>query len=290
MALDFRCPKENRLRTVLCMPADAKAGDLIALAHYLLTPKFEIEGIVINGSKNKEDNSALRMLKALEAYVNCPVVFDSQSALENGEENKAVEAVDFIIRQCRLNDERPLYISVMGALTTVAAAYLKAPEIVRYITVIWAGGAPWRGGGYEENLNKDILAAEILFASDADLWQIPRDTYGRICISGAEIQQKIAPFGQAGNLISECAVREIQKRNDYTDMLILPGEAVFGALFNPFDHAYEWLPAPKINHQMYYIHHQKRCAVRVYYFLDSRMILEDLYSKLAVLFGEGGRR
>lgn len=281
MELDFKCPKKNRLRTVLCMPAEPDAGALIALAHHLLTPKFEVEGIVLEGGAKQAGQKTERLLKLLGDRGRCPV-FCGASSVEDTES----EGTAFIRSCCKAGS--PLYVNVLGGLTAAAAAYAGAPEACSGMTVIWAGGAAWPGGGPEKFMAQDIDAANELWNAGIPFWQIPRDTYQRISVSGAELEQRIRPYGELGAYLAECAKEEIVQRGTYTDALVLPQEAVFGALFNPFDHSYECRPAPRINHEMYYVHNQHRKPLRVYYFLDSRMILEDFYAKLAILYGEGG--
>lgn len=282
MELDFKCPERNRLRTVLCMPAEPDAGALMALTHHLLTPKFEVEGIVIEGGKKEMGQKTEQVLKLLGDHGRCPVYFGASSV----KEDKDSEGSAFIRSCCKT--ESPLYVNVLGGLTTAAAAYVGEPEQCPGMTVIWAGGAPWPGGGPEKFMAQDIDAANELWGAGIPFWQIPRDTYQRICISGAELERRIQPHGALGAYLAECAKEEITRRGTYTDALILPQEAVFAALFNPFDHSYECRPAPRINHEMYYVHNQHRKPIRVYYFLDSRMILEDLFAKLEILYGEGG--
>lgn len=290
MELDFKCPKRNRLRTVICISEKSDTGGLMALAHYLLTPKYEVEGIIITGGNGKKENSKIvRLLEILKIHGEYPVVGGAERKIDEHERFVESEGADFICEQLKKEDERPLYVSVLGELTDAASAYSLLPEKCNKMHIIWAGGAPWPGGGREEFLERDINAANILLGSDVPFWQIPRDTYQRLCISSAELQARILPFGKLGKYLAVNAMEEIRNRKDYSDALILPGEAVFGALFNPFDHSYECCPAPRVNHQMYYIHNQYRRPVRVYYFLDSRMILEDFYSKLAVLYGKEER-
>ena len=60
----------------------------------------------------------------------------------------------------------------------------------------------WRGsyphGGKEFNLMNDIAAANILFSSSAEVWQIPADVYCKPKVGLAELQYKVAPGGRSG--------------------------------------------------------------------------------------------
>lgn len=288
MKLDYKCPDQNKLRVILCISANPTAGGLLTLAHHLLTPKFKVEGIVLQDCKDKENNGVADLLEVMELNGRYPVFAGTSSKLEDVYVPLESEGAEFIISECGKHDDRMLHVNVLGKLTDVASAYLKKPKTCRNMNVIWAGGAPWPCGGPEEILEQDINAANVLMASDVKFWQIPRNAYQQMKVSGAEIQARMQPYGALGGHLASKVCEEIMARGDFMDTLVLPGESVYGALFNPFDHSYECLPAPKINHQMYYVRNQYRHPVRVYYFMDSRMILEDLYTKLAVLSREEG--
>ena len=65
------------------------------------------------------------------------------------------------------------FVTAIGAITNVASAILKHPEIKEKIGVIWLGGhARWFNGA-EFNLQGDVNAANAVFASDVPLLQFP---------------------------------------------------------------------------------------------------------------------
>ena len=51
------------------------------------------------------------------------------------------EAVDDLIARARASDpDDPLFVVALGAISNVASALLKAPDIVERISVVWIGG------------------------------------------------------------------------------------------------------------------------------------------------------
>ncbi|MBR4896041.1 MAG: nucleoside hydrolase [Clostridia bacterium] len=65
------------------------------------------------------------------------------------------------------------FVTAIGAITNVASAILKYPEIREKIGVIWLGGhAKWFNGA-EFNMQGDVNAANAVFASGVPLLQFP---------------------------------------------------------------------------------------------------------------------
>ena len=68
-----------------------------------------------------------------------------------------------------------LYILCQGAVTNLAAAFLRAPEIVSRVNVIWIGThgemneIPYR----EFNAGNDVEAANIVLSSGVNLSLVP---------------------------------------------------------------------------------------------------------------------
>ncbi|MBR4940781.1 MAG: nucleoside hydrolase [Clostridia bacterium] len=86
------------------------------------------------------------------------------------------DAADFIAAQAALHTpEKPLYVVAIGAITNVASALLKDPDIAEKCVIVWLGGHShdWPFGCSEFNMVQDIAAARVVFASGAPLVQLP---------------------------------------------------------------------------------------------------------------------
>ncbi len=85
------------------------------------------------------------------------------------------EASDNIINTV-MTSEEPVTIVAVGAITNVASAIVKCPDIVKKTGVVWLGGhALERPDTKEFNLKQDIPGAQVLFDSGIPLLQIPCD-------------------------------------------------------------------------------------------------------------------
>ena len=71
--------------------------------------------------------------------------------------------------------QKPLYIVAIGAITNVASAILKNPQMVENTVIIWLGG---RGlhmprGVQEFNMQQDIAAARVVMGCGVPVVQLP---------------------------------------------------------------------------------------------------------------------
>ena len=83
----------------------------------------------------------------------------------------------------------------------LAIAVLKKPEIISRLTAIVIAGGVYPKGGWEPNVESDLLAAQIVFDSGMNLWQIPMNVYGGSFISLAEVVDKVKTCGAIGDYL-----------------------------------------------------------------------------------------
>ena len=103
--------------------------------------------------------------------------------IENPEESEAVN--DLISRAMAVDDDNPLYVVAIGAITNVATcviapianvatAILLQPDIIKKIVVVWLGGNDLSWSHAKEfNLMQDVLAARTVFDSGVPLVLVP---------------------------------------------------------------------------------------------------------------------
>ena len=93
------------------------------------------------------------------------------------DEETAVEspaAADLAARAMNYTPEKPLYVLAIGAITNVASAILKNPDIIDRIVIVWLGGNALHWPENKEfNLYQDVAAARIIFECGAALVQLP---------------------------------------------------------------------------------------------------------------------
>ena len=202
----------------------------------------------------------------------------------------ASEGADEIIKEAMKDDSRQLFVTCLGSITDIAIAFLREPAIAKRMTMIWIGGGVYPKGNLEFNLFQDIRAAQILFASPLNIWQVPQSTYTQMMTSLAELEYKVLPQGKIGRYLFE----QMEEFNRYMAEGWPHGEnwcigdmATVAVLMNEGMDGVEYITrkAPKINLEETYSENPTGKEIRVYQRLSSRMAFEDFFSKLALLYG-----
>lgn len=292
--LDYTVPEYKRLRVIVDTDAACEADDPFAIAHALMCRKFEVKAIFAEqfGGPETTEKSYDEIMTILDAMdISVPVFMGEKGRLSEISGDEISPAAQFLIEEAMRGDDRPLYVLCLGAITNVASAMRRAPEIVSGMTVVWIGGQSYE---YftpkirEFNSGNDIEAANLVFSSGVELWQIPLDVYGTMRIGLAEIQYRIYPCGKIGKHLFENMVNyNMSKYAGWT-----PGESwalgdnpAVGVALDQSCGRYIFREAPIFNENTTYTFRPGRPKVRVYTSIDSRFILEDFISKLQLLYG-----
>lgn len=112
---------------------------------------------------------SLENLKSITHKGSAEFLKDKRTPIES-------EATDDLIRIAREHtSDNPLYIIAIAALTDIASALIKAPDIIGRIIVVWLGGKTRDfPDAAEFNLNKDVKAAQVVFDTCGNrLIQVP---------------------------------------------------------------------------------------------------------------------
>ncbi len=285
----------KKIRVIVDTDAACEADDHFAIVHALLTQKFIVKGIIAEQfcGSNKDDSmersyNEINKLLKLMGMDDVSVYRGLPCALKNEQDFENCEAVDFIIEEAMREDEHPLFILCQGAVTNIANALLKKPEIADRLTCIWIGGAPYPNGGWEFNLMNDWHAANVVFRSGMELWQVPMNCYAKMRVSYAELQTKVYPCGDIGKYLfeqmqaygtSECAGWTMGESWSLGD------SPAVGLALDFCIGDYDEKPAPVVNSDGVYIDTMPDRNIRVYKYVDPRFILEDMFAKLRIFFG-----
>lgn len=119
-------------------------------------------------------------IKRVMAYADptcrIPVFKGSTAFLESKDTPVESEAADNIIKTV-MGTDAFVYIVAIGAITNVASAIIKCPELVKKSAVIWLGGVGYDSPNFPEfNMKQDIPAVQVVFDSGIPLVMIP--TFG----------------------------------------------------------------------------------------------------------------
>ena len=294
MPLKYQVPDDKKVRVIVDSDAACEADDPFAIAHALLCDKFIVKAVFAEhfnceGSTKQSFEEIQRVVKAMKKEV--PVLMGEIGKLSEKGTGEISEASSFLIREALREDDKPLYVLCIGAITNIASAIQMCPDIVPRMTVVWIGGQSHEhstGEVREFNAGNDIEAANLVLGSGVRFWQIPNDVYGSMRISLAEIQMRIAPCGEIGkHLFEQMEAYNRSERAGWT-----PGESwtlgdspAVGVVMDEFCGKYHETEAPVINEDTTNRFESGRPKIRVYTSIDPRFILEDFIAKLQCFYG-----
>ena len=293
-------PPASRVRLIVDADAKNEADDQFAIMHHLLTPKFDVRGIVATHFEQKAGYTCRSMeasygeiekLLRLADMDDVPFFRGCVSPLRSIEDAPESEGAQFIIQEAR--KEGKLFIAVQGAMTNVAAAINAAPDIAENLVVLWNGGGPYPKGRSEFNVMQDPDAARAVLSSAAEVWQTDQSVYCTLEVSLAELKSRVFPCGPIGRYLYEQL--EAENHVEYRpDFLLRSGEnwvlgdntTIAVLLMSQFRGNWHMEHAPIIKEDLTYQENPNGKLIRVYDSIDVRMTLEDLYAKLALAYGK----
>lgn len=152
-------PPDARIRLIVDTDAKNEADDQYVIMHHLLTPMFDVRGIIATHFEQKAKYGGRSMEASYEEIErvlrlaeidDVPCLRGCASPLKSADDAPDSEAVRFIIQEARKPGK--LYIAQQAALTNTAAAINAAPDIAENLVVLWNGGGPYPAGRPEFNV------------------------------------------------------------------------------------------------------------------------------------------
>lgn len=297
-------PFATRRRVIINTDAKNEADDQYAVVHGLLSPSLDVRGLIAaHFGFRRGFGSMLESRAEIDLLLDL-LKPDEQPRVENGAPMPLPDMatpVDsagarLIIEEALREDAGPLYVAFLGPLTDMASALLLAPEIAeRDVTVVWIGGPPYEGFGHhhgrrpEFNLGNDILAANIVFASDVRVWQVPMSTYKQMPVGYAELYRNVYDCGEIGKYLVDQLV-EFNKAHSHShdgcsmEYRSLGDSPAIGIMIDPDCGWWTERPAWTFRADGSYDQSAEYRPIRVYNSIDSRFILSDMYAKLRLHF------
>ena len=172
------------------------------------------------------------------------------------------------------------------------------PRIAKRVRLVWIGGhehegiavSPPGGQKVEYNLGIDLKAAQIIFnQSEIPIWQVPRDAYRQALVSYAELRNRMNEEGRLASFLLN-RLRDLVKRANANlgeayvlgdSPLVLLTALQSGWESDPSSSRYTNMPTPKITDAGLYEADSPSRQMRVYTQLDTRLMFEDFYAKVA---------
>ncbi len=293
MALLYQVPDAKRVRVILDTDAACEADDPFAIAHALMSPKLLVKAVIAEHfaqehSMERSFEAIHRLTRAMELS---PLTLRGQQG-PLGQDEAISEGVRFIIEEARREDSHPLAVLCLGALTNVACALRRAPDIAERLRVVSIGGRSFDEAdpfhGREFNFGNDVDAANMVLQSSVPLTLIPISTYTQMRVGLAELQAKVRPCGEVGAYL----FRQMVDYNNgpwagWTcgESWALGDSPAVGVMLHPGCGRVRRHPVRLVGEDTAWLPLENGRLMEVYETIDSRYILEDFFAKLQLLYG-----
>ncbi len=277
-------------RVIVNTDAKNEADDQYAIVHAILTPMFELHGIVPAhfGAKKSatslqdSHDEVIKLLDLMDLRGKVRVADGAAGPMPDERTAMPSPGAQLIVDEAMKEDDRPLHVAFLGPLTDMAAALLMEPRIQeRKVRVVWIGGGHWPVGGREYNLSNDIHAANVVMRSRLEVWMLPMRVYRVIPMSYAELMERVWDKGPLGRYLVEQLIEWNNRRPEPIEHRSLGDSPAIGVMMYPECGNSDWRPAPEFSQDMNYIHTGRNRPIKVYDDVDQRFILEDFLAKLA---------
>jgi len=215
--LKLLAPRPGRLRAVLDTDTYNEIDDQFALVQAWLSPeRIKLEAIYAAPFHNSRSSSPgegmelsyqeiLELLKRLDVDPKGLVYRGVTEYVGLDKVAREAEAVDDLIARARASSpDDPLYVIAIAAISNIASALLKAPDIIDRVVVVWLGGHALEWPHQVEfNLMQDVGGAQVLFDSGVPLVVVPcMGVTSHLHSSVPEIERYIEPCGEIGKFLS----------------------------------------------------------------------------------------
>lgn len=301
-------PPDGKVKIVIDTDTFNEIDDQFAIVHALLSPeKLVVESIYAAPFYNHRSSSPgngmelsyeeiLRLLERLDLPSNNLAYRGSEGFLKDYNHPYSSAAVDDLI-DLALRSDDPLYVVAIGALTNIASAILRKPEIIDKIVVVWLGGTAlhWPHA-VEFNLAGDVLASRLVLNCGVPLVLLPCagvTTHLRTTVP--EIERYVQGQGEIGDYLAETFK---SYHNDHfawskeiwdvvaTAYLINPDWIETNFVSSPIisqgstEDLYNHHPDSWRKHKLFWSFDDSRHKIGCAYYLKRDPIFRDLFSKL----------
>ncbi len=282
----------TRKKIILDTDTYNEIDDQFALAYAMLSPD-KVELLSVNAAPflNSRSTSAgdgmeksyheiFRIMKLVDPNANIPVYRGSTAFLTDKKTPVESEACDNIINTV-MNSDELVYIVAIGAITNVASAIIKCPEIVNKTVVIWLGGHALHWQDTREfNLKQDIPAAQIIFDSGVPFVQIPCNG---VCTEFATTIPELEYYLSGKNALCDYLVEIVRgyTKNPYGWSKIVWDVTAVAAIVAPKTLDMVTIPTPILTDDGYYAKNDARHPYIYIRRIRRDPLYADLFTKLA---------
>ncbi|MFO7918002.1 MAG: nucleoside hydrolase [Anaerolineae bacterium] len=286
-------PPRGQAAVILDTDTYNEIDDQFALVYALLSDNLEIKAVHAAPFHNlrssgpadgmeKSYQEILRILEMLECEDTIPALRGSTRYLPSASEPVRSPAAERLVEVARSQEDDPLYVLTIGAITNVASALLMAPEIIQHMVIVWLGGQPhYWPTAKEFNLRQDVPAAQVVFDSGVPLVHIPcKNVAEHLRTTLPEMEAYVRGQGAIGDYL-------YQIFEDYREDHFAHSKVVWDISTVAYMHNPDWVPtAPRpspvlLDDVTWGMEDPTRHRIRAAYDVDRDAIFADLFYKLA---------
>ncbi len=163
----------NEVDDQFCIAYCMRAKERIDLLSINAAPFFNNRSTSAGDGMEKSYHEIFQVMKLVDPTAAIPVYRGSGAFLPDKHTPVESEAADNIINTVKAS-AAPVIILAIGAITNVASAILKYPQLAEEAAVVWLGGnAIHYHHNHEFNLYQDVAAAQVVFDSGIPFLQVP---------------------------------------------------------------------------------------------------------------------
>lgn len=281
----------GRLNVILDTDAYNEVDDQFCLAYCMRAPE-RIRLLSVNAAPffNKRSSSAadgmeksyreiFRVMQLVDSSADIPVYRGSEAFMTAPEKPIESDAAENIIRTVEQSEE-PVIILAIGAITNVASALVKRPELAERTAVIWLGGhALHHPHSKEFNMREDVVAAKVVFDSGVPLLQVPcAGVCTELVTSVPELEYYLRGRDTLCDYLVDNVAREC--RDKYACSRIIWDVAAAATLICPDGCEIVRLPRPMITADSCYSFDSARAHYLYVRRLNRDLIYGDLFQRL----------
>jgi inosine-uridine nucleoside N-ribohydrolase len=292
-------PPTGRVRMVLDTDTFNEIDDQFAIVQALLSPdRLDLQAIYAAPFQNARASGPaegmqlsydeiLRLLERLQRPAEGLVYRGVREYVGPQKLFRDSEAVDDLIARAREGSTAsPLYVVAIAAISNVASAILKAPDIVDKIVVVWLGGHSFEWKDTREfNLRQDVGGAQILFDSGVPIVLLPcMGVVSHLHSNVPEIERYVEPCGEIGRFLS-------MRFKAYSTDHIGWSKEIWDMAAVAWVLDADWAPSfvvssPILTDQVTWSFDKSRHPIRYVYHIDRDAIMKDFFRKIADFAGK----
>lgn len=294
----------GKIDMVLDTDAYNEVDDQYAISYMLACPeKFNVKAICAapffnpkstspeDGMERSYDEIINLLTLANKEDLKSIVYKGSRNYLPNEQTPVESPAADFMAQLAdAYSPEKPLYIVAIGAITNVASAILKNPNMKENCVIVWLGGAgvhmPYAAS--EFNMTQDIAAARIVFGCGIPLVQLPcAGVVDHVSISKYELEYWLKGKNPLADYLSSYTIAEADSYAAGKPWTRVIWDITAVAWLLNEDNRFmrdKLIASPIPEYDNHYAFNENRHFIRYVYHINRDALFEDLFNRLGKFY------